>query len=171
MNPIRRKEFFALIGTIAIAALLFFLLRPVVQASLAVPRMLAAVGLEDYPGLRKVGYAEWTDWLQYAPGYEIMAFSVEGDRFDPPDGWEMSDAPISVEAFEQMYHIDLYVDEITALSGGGNSCVAWHFVDGRDKALDFARRDYYLAYCYRRGDKDALFIYRGHHLWSFLDSE
>ncbi len=47
MNPIRKKEFFVLIGTITIAALLFFLLRPVVQASLAVPRMLAAVGLED----------------------------------------------------------------------------------------------------------------------------
>ena len=169
MNPIRKKEFFVLIGTITIAALLFFLLRPVVQASLAVPRMLATVGLEDYPRLRKVGYAEWTDWLQYAPGYEIMAFSVDGNRFDPPDGWETSDEPTDIETFEERYHIDLYVNEILAMSLGGTDCVAWRFVDHRGDAVDFDQRDYYLAYCYRAYNKDLLFIYRGHHLYGLWE--
>ncbi len=133
MNTIRRKEFYVLVATIAAAVLLFFLLRPVVQASLAVPRMLRAVGLEQYPGLRRIDYSEWTDPLHYCPGYEIMAFSVDGNHFDVPDCWETSAEPVDLEEFEQWYHTDIYVSEVLALSLGGDDCVAWRFVDHRDE--------------------------------------
>lgn len=169
MNEIRRKEFYVLIGAIVTAVLLFFLLRPAVQSALATPRMLRAVGLERYPGLRRIDYSEWTDPLRYSSGFEIMAFSVDGDCFDPPAGWETSDDPVYIEDFDQRYQIDIYVNEVVALSLGGDDCVAWRFVDHRDESIAFDQRDYYLAYCYRAYNKDLLFIYRGHHLYGLWD--
>ena len=144
----------------AVAVYLFFTIR----AALAAPRMLRAAGLETYPGLKKIDYTVWTDPLAYCTGYEIMAFSVDGN-FDPPADWETSDEPVGIEAFEERYHIELYVNEILALSLGGDDCVAWRLVDHRGDAVDFDQRDYYLAYCYRAYNKDLLFIYRGHHLY------
>ncbi len=169
MNGMRRKEYYALVGAMAAAVLLFFLIRPAARTALAEPRLLRAVGLENTPGLRRIAYTEWTDRLQYCSGYEIAAFSVDGDRFDPPAGWETPDEPVGLEAFNQTCHIDLYLDEIRTLLPDAGDCVAWRFVDHRDEAVPFDRRDYYLAFCCRTGGRDRLFIYRGHHLYGWDD--
>ena len=136
-----------------------------IQGHFAASRMLKEAGLECYPGLRRISYTNWTDWLGYCSGYEISAFDVEGDRFVPPAGWEVSDLPVTLETLEPIYRIEIYDDPIAEITQGEANCIAWHFEDHRDMSVDFSQRDYLLAFCYRALDRDILFIYRGHTLY------
>lgn len=126
-------------------------------------RLLAAVDLDQTPGLKQIDYAYWYDWLQYTDGYEIMAFSVDETQWKMPATWTACDTAVDIDDIAAQMGISLNTNAIFNLSLGGYDCTAWYFADNRaDRPT--SEQEFYFAYCY---GGDLIFVYRGHHLFWF----
>ena len=130
-------------------------------------QMLHAAGLEGVSGLKLIDYAYWHDPLKYVDGYEIMAFSADSSKWSPPADWIREGAIVGIDKPAIKLGIDLNTNAIADLSLGGMNCSSWYFSDNRADQ-PFNKQDFYFAYCDDTySDAIMIFVYRGHHLFSF----
>lgn len=168
----------AAIGVMLTAAYIGFIVVPRIQNTRAADRLLHSVGLEDRTELRMAYITNWTDWLQYKDGYEILILSngnneetVNGRIIPkpsdkrtpwlPPDSWTIEN--ITITELSERLRVTIDDQPFGEASMGGNRCDVWFFIDRRDQDIPFEQREFFLCYYDEREDK--VYIYRGHDLY------
>jgi len=145
--------------------ILFVLYLFQIKPYMATIRLLKAVDLDQYPGLYRVDYAEWTDPLKYTDGYEISVLKAANNHFSVPSYWKYADTPELIETIAQQLDLPINHTAYLNLSLGGSDCYAWRIIDRRSNSIPFDEREFYLVWCSSNYGEDLIFIYRGHHLY------
>ncbi len=154
-----KKLILILIGVILCGLIFFSMVRNAART-----RLLQAVHLESATGLKERGYTNWTDWLKYKDGYEIIVFSVDKEKWQTPAEWTQEQTPVTLDEVESALGVRLDRQGLNKLNAAAGPCFAWFFLDAREDEKPFDQREYYLAYVAETADSLTVVIYRGHSL-------
>ena len=164
-SHMRKNKLILILLGLILCGLLIFGFVSLIQHNAARETLLQAVHLENVSGLKETGYINWTDWLKYKDGYEIMTFSVAKDQWKTPDEWMQEDTPVSLDELQNMLKVHLDPQGIDRLNVTADSCSSWYFLDHRSAETPFDQREYDLAFVAETADSLTVVIYRGHHLY------
>ena len=124
--------------------------------------LLRAVDLPGGLRYASTGYVNWTDWLSYTDGYEILAARVEPAEWSVPESWH-SEA-VSLEALEKEHLIYLnrwwFEEHHIPLD---QTFDGWYFHETDREP--WAEYQFFLGLHREDG---TLIVYRGHDLWGSL---
>ena len=154
-----------IISGVILFGLIVFGVVSLIQHSARRARLLQAVHLENAAGLKETGYTNWTDWLKYKDGYEIMAFSADKEKWKAPSEWTQEQTPVSLDELQNALKVHLDPQGIDRLNVTAGKCSSWYFLDHRGEETPFKQREYCLAYADETADSLTIVIYRAHDLY------
>ena len=133
--------------------------------------LLRAVDLPGGLRYASIGYVNWTDWLSYTDGYEILASRVDPAEWSAPESWH-SEA-VSLKALEKEHlvyynsHEEYHILNRQWFDEHGISLDqtfdGWYFRE-TDREV-WAEYHFFLGLHREDG---TLIVYRGHDLWGGL---